>query len=237
MSTLLNPQLSNLKVKIRDARRTVASMAISVVGATSGAHGALELRQLDKELAKARREIYEMRETLESHSHELELEQRLQNMSRELTTRLEKQSEENATLDRIINRQSTELAGMGMNDTQKREFDRLKAVASELHEQLRAEQVRSAELSRQQHHASLQWSKACARQERIRRGLASNEAGGGNERAIGTTGNATRKLDARLDHARRAVKVAIQSGVGQTRRHQQVCTHLLAAQTMRDYTS
>ena len=91
--------------------------------------------------------------------------------------------------------------------------------------------------SRQQHHASLQWSKACARQERIRRGLASNEAGGGNERAIGTTGNATRKLDARLDHARRAVKVAIQSGVGQTRRHQQVCTHLLAAQTMRDYTS
>lgn len=220
-SSRLQSELAELKARIREARRGAGGLPAIAAPGTSAADGvAGELRKLDKEVAKAKREIAEMKETLEAYEVELDVAQRLENTQQELNARLEKQNDENALLDRMVSRQSQQVGKAGLTEQQKREQKKLQQQSAELHEQLRTAQTRAADLSRQQHQLSLRWSKICGRQERLKRGLASTAAAD-DERAGGVPGGAAIKVDSRLEHAAKALKVAVQAGVGQHRRHQQ----------------
>lgn len=167
-----------------------------------------------------------MREQLESHAGELDHAQRLRNQATDLKARLRKQTEENDLLEQLAARQGDQLSQMGLSAAQKREFEKLRVEHSEVHDSLRSCTQRANELSRQQHAVQLQWSRLCARREKLKRGLASDavgEAQAGEAQAAGGAGgvSAADKAEARIEHATKALKVANASRLGQERRHQQ----------------
>ena len=223
----LKAELSELKAKIREARREVGGIPAPVassVGASpsNAANGDSELRQLDKKMERAKHDITEMRDMLDTFGETLDFANRLSNMNIDLTARLDKQVEENAVLDRLVSRHSLQLAAMSLNATQMEELKRLQKQSAELHDQMRAAQVKANDLSRQVHHVSLQWTKTCNRREKLRRGLAEKgaaPAAPSSDEVRAAT--ALEKMDARLEKATKALKVAIQAGVGSARRQQQ----------------
>lgn len=146
--------------------------------------------------------------------------QRLKNKATDLRARLDKQNEENDLLEKLTQRQAEQLSAMGLSKGQKAELERLQQQQYELQEQLRNCTQRANELSRQQHAVQLQWSKLCARRERLKRGLASDPGTGG-EGGIGTNPHGDDKMEARLESAAKALKVAEHSRAGQEKRHQQ----------------
>jgi uncharacterized coiled-coil DUF342 family protein len=136
---------------------------------------------------------------------------------------VDKQVEENAVLERLVSRHSLQLAAMNLNATQMEELKRLQKQSVELHDQMRAAQVKANDLSRQVHQVSLQWTKTCNRREKLKRGLAEKgvaPAAPSSDEVRAATALETR--DARLEKATKALKVAIQAGVGSARRQQQL---------------
>ena len=175
-----------------------------------------------------------MREQLDCHASELDLHQRLKNTATDLKQRLDTQLEENDLLEKLTARQAEQLSALGLSAGQKRELERLREAKEEMHEKLRACSVRANELARQQHAVSLQWSKLCERREKLKRGIAEDaenekkpakqkkekDGGGGGEKEKEEEAKRDR-MEARLEHAAKALKVAEASRLGQEKRHQQ----------------
>jgi hypothetical protein len=225
----LSEQLEGLKQQLIEAKRTNAQKRRQ-----NGEDGDSELKRIDRALARARRENGDMREQLESHASEIDQALRLKNVATDLRARLDKVNDENELLTKLTSRQKEELAHVGMSAAQKREMERLKEQNFGLQEQLRGVAHRANELAREQHAVQLQWSKLCTRRERLKRGLlngepeksggakageGSGETGGGGAGGAGAA--ATDKVEQRLEHAAKAIKVAAQSRTGQSKRHEQ----------------
>jgi predicted nucleic acid-binding Zn-ribbon protein len=163
---------------------------------TAGDGEESELKSIDRQLARSRRENQEMREQLETYAGELDQAQRLKNAKIDLQARLKKEIEENELRQQLTQRQAEQLSLLGLSAAQKRELDRLRTQKEELNEQLRATAHRANELSRQQHAVQMQWSKLCGKHQRLKRGL----EGEANALAEGTDA-AENAADARCEGA------------------------------------
>lgn len=214
----LQEALAGLKQQIIDTRRNPSARGSK----RRPSSGAEQLKAIDRALAKARRESMELREAIETHAGDLDVNQRMKNVAIDARARLDKQNEENLLLERQNTRQAEQLSQIGLSAAQTQELERLREQNSEIHESLRAAQQRSAELARKQHAVQLQWSKLCMRQQKLKRDLA--ETGGasvphGVNKNDGADG--ADKIEARIEHAAKAHKLAVHAGHGQSKRHQQ----------------
>jgi len=215
----LQEALTSLKQQILDSRRNPSARGSK----RRPSSGAEQLKAIDRALAKARRESMELREAIETHAGDLDVNQRMKNVAIDAKARLDKQNEENTLLERQNTRQAEQLSQIGLSAAQTQELERLREQNSEIHESLRAAQQRSAELARKQHAVQLQWTKLCMRQQKLKRDLA--ETGGpsvphGVNNNDGVAGGAD-KIEARIEHAAKALKLAVHAGHGQSKRHQQ----------------
>ena len=134
-----------------------------------------EVAQLDREVAKLRRQNKKMREQLESHASQVERLKQLQNQVTDISQQLEAQESENELLQQQQQRRAKGIAEQGLTSAQSAEMIRLQKQSAELQRDLRDVHQSTVEFGRQQQAQQLNWSRLCARRERLKKALLDGE--------------------------------------------------------------
>ena len=139
-------------------------------------HSNTPLQDIDKAVAKLRKQNEKLREQVESVVDLNDELRAKQSIVAELAQQIKKRQTENSTLRKLVARQQKAYSDAGPTVSQQHELDRLKKEAKRLHLELRETTQTQLAAARKQQAEHLEWSKLCERHAKLKTGIEESEA-------------------------------------------------------------